>query len=152
MIRPDVDDVLASVIDTFDRYIAPEVHDEYAASLCLTVSQLLRSVRVRVAVEGAALHEDNQELRQLLVSLHDEVPPSLGAQIDQVVGASTAGDYVGVVRLQDDATALRAVLVACIDVIPDVEHPARRAIRTYLQHQLERQQPWLVDAFTGDRR
>src|SRR4029078_12389942 len=48
MILPDTDDVLASIIDTFDRYIAPQVVDDYAASLCLTVSQLPRSLRARM--------------------------------------------------------------------------------------------------------
>jgi hypothetical protein len=152
VIRPNADDVLASVIDTFDRYIAPEVRDEYAASLCLTVSQLLRSVRVRVAEEGQALHDDNEELRRLLVGLRDDMSPPVRTQVDEVLGAPTPEAYVPVARLQADAVSLRGVLVACIDDLPDRVHPGRQAIRTYLAHQLERQQPWLVDAFTGRRR
>ena len=48
------------------RTSRPDVDDEYAASLCLTVGQLLRSVRVRVAHEGEALFDDNASSRALL--------------------------------------------------------------------------------------
>lgn len=151
MIYPDVDDVLAAVIDTFDRYIAPEVHDEYAASLSLTVSQLLRSMRVRVAEEGDSLWADNAELRELLRSLLPSVPAALVGAIEDACELTIAG-YPSVVRLRDEAVRLRAVLVTCIDALPDRQHPGRAEIRTYLERQLRRQQPWLVDAFTGPRR
>ena len=151
--RPDADHVLASVIDTFERYIAPEVHDEYAASLCLTVGQLLRSVRARVAHEGEALWDDNRELRELLGTLRPQVAPTVGGLIDDaLVPAGDPDAYPSVARLQAEADRLRGALVACIEAIPDREHPARAAIRVYLGHQLDRQRPWLVDAFDGPRR
>ena len=62
------------------------------------------------------------------------------------------GGYVAVTELQREALVLRQALVACIEVLPDRDAPARAAIRRYLTHQLERQRPWLVDAFTGPRR
>ena len=116
---------------------------------------MLRSVRARVAHEGEALYEDNRELRALLTTVRDQVDAHVGAGIDEALahGRDTAGDgYVTVKRAHAEAVALRTALVACIDAVPDRQHPVRRAARVYLQHQLERQQPWLVDAFTGPRR
>jgi hypothetical protein len=152
MILPDTDDVLASIIDTFDRYIAPKVVDDYAASLCLTVSQLLRSLRARIEHEAAALYEDNAELRMLLVLLAGDVPGDVRTGVEDALAASNTDEYPSVHLLQDHALRLREALVACIDSLPDREHPARHAIRLYLRNQLQRQQPWLVDAFDGPRR
>jgi hypothetical protein len=152
MMYPDTDDVIASIIDTFDRYIAPQVDDEYAASLCLTVSQLLRSVRVRVQQEGQALYADNAELRLLLGTLRTEVPAPEVEVIDAACRPAEGAGYLSVRRLREDAIRLREALVACIEAIPDRDHPGRVAVRGYLQEQLQRQQPWLVDAFTGPRR
>ena len=152
MIYPDTDDMLASIIDTFDRYIAPEVHDEYAASLCLTVSQLLRAVRARVANEHTALTEDNAELRSLLVDLRGNVAGGLVARIADVTeNRRRDGDH-SIRGLQSEALDLRDVLVAVIAALPDVNSPARAMVRAYLEHHLRRQQPWLVDAYTGPRR
>ena len=152
MIYPDTDDVLSSIIETFDRYIVPQVHDEYAASLCLTVSQLLRSVRVRVEQEGDALYADNAELTSLLGLLRSEVPAREALVVDAACQPAGADGYRSVRRLRQEATRLREALVACIEAIPDRDHPGRVAVRGYLQQQLQRQQPWLVDAFTGPRR
>jgi len=151
MIHPDVDDVLASVIDTFERYIAPAVDDEYAKSLSLTVAELLRSMRARVAHEGEALYDDNAELRALLATLHPMVPTDVQAEIDTALAHRVEG-YPSVPRLQQEALALRAALVTCIEALPDIDHPGRQAVRTYLTHELARQQPWLIHAFVGPRR
>ncbi len=153
MIHPDLDDVLASIIDTFDRYLAPDIHDEYAASLALTVSQLLRSARARAAHEGQALFDDNAELRALLLARRDDLPPAARVAVDDALAiARDPRTYPSVARLQDEAVRLRAALVVAIEALPDADHPARVAVRTYLDHQLRRQEPWLVHAFTGPRR
>lgn len=155
MIRPDADDVLASIIDTFDRYLAPEIHDEYAASLALTVGQLLRSVRARVAHEGEALWDDNAQLRGLLAGLAADLPATQAAAVAAALAPApvAAGPaYPSVARLQDEAVRLRAALVAAIGALPDPDHPARVAVRRYLADNLRRQEPWLVHAFDGPRR
>jgi hypothetical protein len=156
VIRPNADDVLATVIETFDHEIAPHVHDEYAASLCLTVSQLLRSVRARVAHEGTALSEDNRELRELLFSLRGDVPARVAHHIDLALDLAPADQpvdgYRSVVQLQAEAVVLRAALVEVIEAVPEGDQPTHGSIRSYLRRQLERQRPWLVDAFTGPRR
>jgi hypothetical protein len=160
VINPTADDVLATIIDTFDQYLLPEIHDEYAASLALTVSQLLRSVRARVAHEGEALWEDNAELRALLSEVAPGLPEGTAASVaaaatvDRTLAStpSRTGTYWTTARLQAEAMDLRAALVEVIEALPDVDHPARAAIRGYLEANLRRQEPWLVAAFTGARR
>jgi hypothetical protein len=160
VINPTADDVLAAIIETFDRYLLPEIHDEYAASLALTVSQLLRSVRARVAHEGEALWEDNAELRSLLATLAPRLREGTAASVaaaaavDSTLASSAprTDTYWSTPRLQAEAMALRAALVDVIEALPDGDHPARAAIRGYLEANLRRQEPWLVDAFTGARR
>jgi hypothetical protein len=152
MIRPNVDDVLAVAIETLECDIAPHVEDEYIESLCRTVSQLLRSARARAVHEGPALHEDNSELRALLVSLRDVVPAEVAEPIDRVLAAGGPGaTYRSIAELEAEATSLRAALTDAIDLI-EIDTAAHADVQTYLQHQLERQRPWLVDAFTGPRR
>jgi hypothetical protein len=151
MMYPDVDDVLASVIDTFERFIAPHLHDEYATSLGLTTVELLRSVRARVAHEGEALWQDNAALRALLTDLRPAVPEAVQRAIDDALAAGIDG-YPSVPRLQQEALGLRAALVACIEALPDADHPGRRAARAYLAAELRSQEPWLVHAFVGPRR
>lgn len=152
MIYPTTDDVLAALIDTFDRYIVPEVHDEYAASLCLTVSQMLRSVRVRVAKEAGAIHEDNQDLRELLTRLRPSVSGSIGGLVDSAVAVPASPGCPALDDLQAEALVLREALSQCIEALPDRDGEQRRAVRGYLQRHLERQMPWTVTAFTGPRR
>ena len=106
MMYPDVDDLLASVIDTFEQYIAPHVDDEYAASLSLTVTELLRSVHVHVALEGEALADDNAELADLLADLRPHVPPDVVTLVDEAL-ASPVDGYPSVARLQRQAEGLR---------------------------------------------
>jgi hypothetical protein len=151
MMYPDVDDLLASVIDTFERYIAPHVDDEYAASLSLTVTELLRSVRVRVALEGDALADDNAELADLLAELRPHVPPEVVVLIDEGLASPVEG-YPSVARLQQKAERLRRGLVAAIESLPDPDNAGRIAARAYLTNHLRRQEPWLVQAFVGPRR
>lgn len=151
MIYPDVDDVLASVIDTVERYIAPAIDDEYARSLGLTVVELLRSMRARVAHEGEALFVDNAQLRGLLAELRPLVPDDVATAVDDALAFRIEG-YPSVARMQDEALTLRAALVACIEALPDADHPGRVAVRAYLTDGLRRQQPWLVHAFVGPRR
>jgi hypothetical protein len=151
MMYPTADDSLAAIIETFERDIAPLVDDEYGSSLCLTVGQMLRSVRTRVALEGQVLDQDNHDLRALLTDLRGEVPASLATAIDATT-TLPADQYRPLEELQSDAADLRRVLEACISAIPDRTSDTRAKIREYLTRHLERQQPWLINAFTGPRR
>jgi hypothetical protein len=150
MMHPGVDEALESIVEAVERDIAPHVQDEYAASMCRTVAQMLRSVRVRVAEEPAALAADNSELRELLAAHADRHPDR--AALDAAVRASAERSAPTLADLQADAESLRAALTAVIETVPDSTDPARKAAREYLRHSLERERPWMVDAFTGPRR
>ncbi|GLZ15949.1 hypothetical protein Acsp04_61840 [Actinomadura sp. NBRC 104425] len=152
MIHPGVQQILASVIDAVEREIAPAVEDEYAASLCRTVAQMLRAVRVRVDAEPRALAEDNAELRGLLAGWGDDLPRHVRHQVAEAVAREPEPRYPALPELQEDALRLRAALVSVIDAVPQEDHPVRVAARRYLRRQLEREQAWQQDAFTGPRR
>lgn len=152
MIEPTSDDLLGAVVDAVEREIAPAcADDDYAASLCRTVAQMLRSVRVRIRVEQAALDEDNAELRVLLAG-QDGLPTEVAEQVRRAVAAEPAATHAPLCELQSDAQRLRAALAAVIDALPDEDHPTRSAARDYLARQLGREREWQQDAFTGPRR
>ena len=152
MIQPDADVVLSSVIVAVERDIAAAVTDDYAASLCRTVAQMLRSVRVRVRMEQEALADDNRELRTLL----GEADPDLPEPAHQVVAAAVQDEppprYPALADLQADAVRLRSALSALIEAVPDEGNPVRVSALDYLRHHLERERQWQQDAFTGPRR
>lgn len=149
MIKPGTDEILDSVIAAIEGDIAPVVTDDYAASLCRTVAQMLRHVRVRSTDEGPALVADNAELRALLQELASD--SKLGDVVGELPAVPepvlpTRADLVG------EAEALRAALVAVIEAVPDEADPIRVVCRNYLGTQLRRQLPWQQDAYTGPRR
>lgn len=156
MIEPTVPEVLAATITTIERDIAPKVSaddDGYTASLCRTVAQLLRMVRSRVEHEEAALTADNAELRALLATWSSTLPDEPRRAVEAALRAAGEVDAPTTVgRLGAEARCLRSALDTLIAALPDRDDPARAAGREYLRHQLERQRPWLVDAFTGPRR
>jgi hypothetical protein len=153
VIHPDTDVVLASIIAAVERDIAPEVSDEYAASLCRTVAQMLRSVRARVRLEEAALADDNRELRQLLRSAASRaLPASVRTDVDAAVTREPPPQYPALTDLQADAFRLRHALSRVIEAVPEEDDAVRVAARHYLRHQLERERTWQQDAFTGPRR
>lgn len=150
MIKPGSDEILSSVIATVEAEIAPLLEDDdYAASLCRSIAQLLRHVQVRVEEEVPALSEDNAELRSLLDSLSED--PSVAAVVGSLPAAPVAR-YAARRELEQEALALRAALVAAVEAHPDDEGPVRHAARAYIGNQLRRQLPWQQDAYTGPRR
>jgi hypothetical protein len=152
MIYPDTDEALTTIIDAVERHIAPHVYDDYAASLCRTVAQMLRSVQMRIREEPASLAADNADLRELLTAAGGQVSPDLADQIGPVLAAHPHRPGAGLDDLRSDALALRAALVAVIAAVPDSGAPVRRAARDYLRRQLDREKVWMRDAFTGPRR
>lgn len=136
MLRPTLDEVLANVIASFDDIIKPDITDPYAASIALTISNLLRHVRARAEHEPAALWDDNRDLRQLLAELGVEAPPPLPVDA-----------YPGLQALIDEAVGLRTALDRFV-----VAQPGDERVLAYLGRQLERQRPWMVEAWEGPRR
>ncbi|WP_220187740.1 hypothetical protein [Pseudonocardia pini] len=148
--HPGVDEALESIVAAVEQDIAPHVENEYAASMCRTVAQMLRSVRVRVAEELPTLVADNAELRELLTAHADRLADR--SALDAAVRASAERTAPSLEELYADAEALRAALTTLIEAVPDSTDPTRKAAREYLRHSLDRERPWMVDAFTGPRR
>ena len=99
MLRPTLDEVMTNVIASFDDIIRPDVTDQYASSIALTLSNLLRHVKVRARLEPEALWTDNADLRELLGRLGVAAPPPIPADV-----------YPSIERLIDEAFALRTAL------------------------------------------
>jgi hypothetical protein len=152
--RPGPHHTLDAVVATFEEYVMPEVADEYVRSLGLTIGQMLRSVRERILHEPEALHADNADLRGVLGELLAVLDSDTAGTVRRALEDSAIPDavYPSLERLMDEADGLRGALVAVIEATPDPDHPARVAGRDYLRRQLERQEPWLVHAWTGPRR
>ena len=136
MLRPTMDEVLANVIASFDDIIKPGVDDPYASSIALTIGNLLRHVRARAEHEPGALWDDNCDLRELLGELGVDAPPE-----------RPADQYPGLGVLVEEAIALRTALDAHVR-----SQPGDVRVRAYLARQLERQRPWMIEAWEGPRR
>jgi hypothetical protein len=152
MMYPGVDEALDAIVETVENEIAPHVQDELAASLCRTVAQMLRSVRVRVEHEPAALLADNQTLRGLLTEWLDELPDESRTTAAAAIAKSPAPVYPSLADLKADATRLRSALVDGIQTVEDADHGFRMGVREYLTQQLGHEKAWMQDAFTGPRR
>jgi hypothetical protein len=146
--------VLDSVLGTFERWIEPELSDPYVRSLAITVRQLIRHCRVRVAAEGRLLWEDNHDLREVLTALAAR-EPELGVSIRATLDSCRrpAGEYPDVGSLRHEADALRRCLS---DVIDDLwsrdDAQSHRRVREYLSRQLMRESVWTTEVFVGARR
>jgi len=169
--RPRTDEILKSLLWTFEEYIAPETTSPYAQSLALTMKNLLRHVLLRVQLEGDLLFADNRELRALLERIvrfiaNRQQPDKFAdvrAEIQVVLGKTYYGAdvYPSVARLVDEATDLRWALTHAITALQaarsvlgdEPEYQAlRQAIRDYLGHQLEREGRMIEPAFIDQRR
>lgn len=173
--RPRADEILRSVVATYEEYILPEVSEPFARSIALTLANLMRHVALRIEQEGPDLDADNEELRQLLSRLH-RYCCSAGedrladlerwiADVSTPAGVSTPGApgpaYRNLADLIDEATELRWVLQKGIRLLeslrpelggsPEYEE-IRSAIRRYLKSSLAREMALIVPAFTGERR
>jgi hypothetical protein len=168
--RPRADEMLRSVIATFDEYVAPDVSDPFAKSLALTISNLMRNVALRIDQEGQSLFDDNREVRAVLEGVHSYFETAVGGRFDaqakEIADALTRehygpGVYPSLALVTEEATDLRWALQHAIRALesarpdlgaqPDYQE-LRRGIRRYLRASLEREMPFIVPAFTGERR
>jgi hypothetical protein len=168
--RPRADEILRSVVATFDEYVAPDVNDPFAKSLALTMSNLMRNVALRIDQEGQALFDDNRQLREVLADVRSYLEASPGGRFDpqakEISDALTRehygpGVYPSLALVTDEATDLRWALQHAIRALesarPELgeqqEYRAlREEIRRYLRASLEREMAFIVPAFTGERR
>lgn len=169
-LRPRTDEIVNSVLWSFEELVVPELEDPYAVSVAHTIVNLLRHVALRVELEPPALFAGNQELRALLgeVAAYARasgssrlagIPPDVQEALD--ASADGASGYPSASRLADDATTLRWALDRSIRALQDARADlggtdgyaeVRRRIREVIARQLEREATWVVPAFSGVRR
>ena len=168
--RPRADEVMQSIIATYDEHILPNVQGELPKSLALTVSNLLRHVALRMEREAPALVEDNAELREVLLAISAYVsslsaaPEALKGLPSAIKGAANVAPVAGYVSLNalvEEADKLRTLLDTALKALQvnrdavgaTAEYQAvRNRIRDYLNSQIKRQSLWIREAFTIERR
>lgn len=162
-LRPRSDEILASVLWSFEEFIAPELSDPYAVSVGHTITNLLRHLALRVELEPPALFAGNAELRGLLAGIAGYARAGdlteLASDLETTLAAATpASDYPSVSRLTDDALALRAALdraIRALQAAPSESEEyleVRARIREWIGRALAREAEWIVPAFSGIRR
>ncbi len=172
--RPRADEVLNSVIWSFDTYITPELEEPFNHSLALTIGNMLRNVLERIESEGQSLFDSNRELESVLLTAKNYINKNtdasknnelkiLPARIEEAIEKQfwTEEEYHSLERVTEKATLLRASLVEVIeglqnvknDLAEDEEYKELRVqIRHYLKNQLAREAKWSTEALQGLRR
>ncbi len=172
--RPRADEVLNSVIWSFDTYITPELEEPFNHSLALTIGNMLRNVLERIESEGQSLFDSNRELESVLLTAKNYINKNtdasknnelkiLPARIEEAIEKQfwTEEEYPSLERVTEKATLLRASLVEVIeglqnaknDLGEDAEYKELRVqIRHYLKNQLAREAKWSTEALQGLRR
>tara|TARA_B100001750_G_C15447557_1_gene567071 strand:- start:121 stop:642 length:522 start_codon:yes stop_codon:yes gene_type:complete len=172
--RPRADEVLNSVIWSFDTYITPELEEPFNHSLALTIGNMLRNVLERIESEGQSLFDSNRELESVLLTAKNYINKNtdasknnelkiLPARIEEAIEKQfwTEEEYPSLERVTEKATLLRASLVEVIeglqnaknDLGEDEEYKELRVqIRHYLKNQLAREAKWSTEALQGLRR
>lgn len=165
--RPRADEVLQSVLETYELYIQPEVREPFAQSLALTLPNLMRNVLVRMEREGPALFEEADDLRDVLAAVAEYAGETglagCAAALHEALGREwrQSGVYLSLPALTDEVLSLRTALDAAIASLQavalerggDARYAAVRThIRAALERMLEREASWTYPAFTGPRR
>ena len=170
--RPRADEIIDSVVKTFEQYVVPEVEDPYAKSLSLTMANLMRLVKQQIEHEGPLLYADIEDLRSTLT----EVRAYLGSQTE--LGERFAVQIADLDRVLAEPSflpdvyptlaavgrevdrlkwALQHALIALDRARPDLGDAAdyqaiRTRVRQYLRRSIEREGQLVLPAFTGERR
>lgn len=167
--RPRTDEILLSLLWTFEHHIAPEVQSDFAKSLTLTMSNLLQHVHLRVQFAGEYLHAERSELRELLTDVATYLReggepdfPDLAEEITQALAATEDdGCYPSEQRLVAALTTLRGALSRALIGLQQARSELgssaayqriRSDIRQHLARTLEREGRLIEPAFTRDRR
>ncbi len=161
-LRPRSDEILASVLWSFEEFIVPELGDPYAISVGHTITNLLRHLALRVELEPPALFAGNAELRELLADIAGYAraagPAELADDLERTLAATPASDYPSASRLADDALALRGALDRAIRALQAAPSDSedyldlRARVREWIGRALAREAEWIVPAFSGIRR
>jgi len=162
-LRPRSDEILRSVLWSFEEFIVPELSDPYAISVGHTITNLLRHLALRVELEPPALFAGNVELRELLADVagyaRADGLTELAEDLETTLAAAApASEYPSMSRLTDDALALRGALdrsIRALQAAPsdsDDYVELRARIREWIGRALAREAEWIVPAFSGIRR
>lgn len=167
--RPRTDEILLSLLWTFEKHIAPEVQSDYAKSLTLTMGNLIDHVRLRVRHEGELMYEERAEIRRLLSVIAafarsisgPEWATLVQAIEDALQGTASGAAYLSTIRLTEQLTVLRAALSRALvqlqdgrpnlESLPDYRR-IRADIRQHLARTLDREGSLIEPAFVRDRR
>lgn len=167
--RMRTDEVINSVLWTHERYILPNLSDEYAHSLALTTSNLLRHVALRIELEYELMTDEREDLLAVLAEARsfaatlDACPPALAAAVQESRGPDGAGEreqralFTLADRLELLWQRLNDLLVAlqvsrsAIGHLEGYRH-LREQLLACLGRQLDREKLTIDGAFTGERR
>src|SRR6266702_3754257 len=64
--RPTTPELMAAIVESLERQVAPNVQDKWAASALRSATQLLNHLAVRTEREGRMLAEDNRDVHHVL--------------------------------------------------------------------------------------
>ena len=133
--RPRADEVLNSVIWSFDTYITPELEEPFNHSLALTIGNMLRNVLERIESEGQSLFDSNRELESVLLTAKNYINKNtdasknnelkiLPARIEEAIEKQfwTEEEYPSLERVTEKATLLRASLVEVIEGLQNAKN------------------------------
>jgi hypothetical protein len=169
MLRPRADEILDSILYSFEEFVVPELEEPYAVSVGHTIRNLLRYVALRIELEPPALFTGNDEMRVVLRdvatyagSTGSAALADLPAELATALTAAEAQTpYPSLSTLSAHAVILRGALDRAIRALqaarPELGSDSaylelRQRIRTCIAHQLEREAEWTAPAFFGIRR
>ena len=169
MLRPRADEILNSVLYSFEEFIVPELEEPYAVSVGHTIRNLLRYVALRIELEPAALFTGNEEMRAVLRDIAAYASSTESAALADVpadiatslAAAEPQTPYPSLATLSAHAVVLRGVLDRTIRALQAARTELgsdatylelRGRIRACLALQLEREAEWTAPAFSGIRR
>jgi hypothetical protein len=169
MLRPRADEIVNSILYSFEEFVVPELEEPYAVSVGHTIRNLLRHVALRIELEPPALYAGNEEMRAVLSDIAAYASSSEAAALADVpadiatslAAAEPQTSYPSLSTLSAHAIILRGVLDRTIRALqaarPELgSDPTylelRGRIRADLARQLEREAAWTTPAFSGIRR
>ena len=162
--RPTADEVLDTVLWTFEQQILPNVAPGLPNSLALTTLSLLRQVQLRLRLEAKALWEDNQDLRVLLAAIagYGDSAPGLDDLAQAIRGESAQAartGFCGLAEMSQEAEQLRWILSRAMERLHEARSAHRREpayvalcgrMVEYLHRQIAREAAWIEPAFVGE--
>jgi len=163
-LRPRSDEILASILESFEEIVMPELTDDYAVSAGHTIVNLLRHLQLRVELERPALVAEIDALEPLLADVVAFVDARAGTGGLEPLAPCTGGpdvrtctnselvQRVGELRASLD-TALRLLQQARDALGGDAEYVVLRdRIRRRVLEQIDTEATWITPAFRGIRR